>query len=529
MSSGWPRPGLESFLSALPFEHLLRKRVPEEAFARWRAEAGAWADAEAPRIALLLDCAGDPQAAIDSAACWAAQTWAATAMVVLGEGAGDVLEWARGHGLKAKAAGVDGIAAALRDVTADWVVPACAGDLLHPSLAGVIAVSATRGADAVAWDWLSGRRSGRRLVIERRYRAPWRDDVAELVRDQRGRTFAVPAEVWSAYPPADAWRVRMMHGATAPHVHAEPLGIQPPGEAVHAQDLFLAARRWGRQFEAAAAWPRPAMAASGVSVVVLYRDRAELTLRAIESVLAQRFEGRLQLVLVDNQSSAETKATIRQRLQSLPHGVASTILAYDAPFNHSRQCNLGVAAASEEVVLFLNNDVELIDPDVLDALARWALLPGISTVGACVVDATGKPSGGGFRCRRMPGAEFNSPVEEAAGPLATRARVTVGNTFACAALARDTFVRLGGLDELTFPVGYNDADFCLRASRDGLRHVNLGQHRVTHAVGASRTRTDEIAQKLALRCAHPWTLVRALQEVDDEPATLPESHLPEPI
>ena len=152
--------------------------------------------------------------------------------------------------------------------------------------------------------------------------------------------------------------------------------------------------------------------------------------------------------------------------------------------------------------------------------------PGVATAGACVVDANGLPVGGGFRARRLPGAEFNSPVEEAAGPLAARVRCTVGNGFACAAVARAVFRDLGGLNEIDFPIGYNDVEFCLRATADGWMHVNVGSARVTHAVGASRGRTDEIAQKLALRCRHPWLSVRALQEFDSEPVALPVAKLP---
>ena len=527
MSRTWPPPGLQDFVRALPFEHLLRRRAHEEALARWRIESSACAAMRAPRITMLLDCGGDADAALDSAACWALQTWAAAPLVAVGAGAGAVAAWAGQHGLEVAIAPADGIEAALNDCGADWVVPASAGDLAHPSLAWVVAGASRKGADAVAWDWMTGSRRGRRISIERRHRAPWRDDAVELVQDRRGRAFAVPAGVWRGCRTAEAWRVRMACTPGSVHVHPEPLVNQMGGEAMRAPDPGLATVRYRSPFEPAGSWIRPAMAAQGISVVLLYRDRAELTLRAIDSALTQRFGGRLQLVLVDNQSCAQTREAIDARIRSLPPGVTATMVYFDEPFNHSRQCNLGAAAASEQVIVFLNNDVEILDPDTLDAMARWSLLPGVATVGACVVDHQGAATGGGFRCRRQPGAEFNSPVEEATGSRATRPRTTVGNTFACAAVARDTFSSLGGLDELSFPVGYNDVDFCLRARRDGWHHVNLGQHRVTHAVGASRARTDEIAQKIALRCAHPWTLVTALQEEDDEPVTLPEAILPE--
>lgn len=524
---GWPwsRTTLDDFARALPFEHLLRKRSPDEALARWRTEAAAWAGCESPRVALLLDCAGDMEAARDTATCWRLQAWPHCVLVATGGGAESVAEWARARGMDV--ACMPGLSSGLPGI-ADWVLPARAGDLLHPSLAGVVALAARRGADAVAWDWLEGQRRGRRLSLSFRHRAPWRDDLAELDHDQRGRAFAVPASAWTGAGVEEAWQVRMGHPATSPHVHPEPLQVLPPGGCGQEFSPHRAEALFKVAFEDGPNGPRPAQAATGVSVVVLYRDRAELTLRALRSVVAQRFSGRLQLVLVDNQSSADTRDVIRRYLGTLPQSVESVLVEYDAPFNHSRQCNLGIEAATQQVVLMLNNDVELLDADAVDTMARWAMVPGIATAGACIVDAEGQPRGGGFRCRRTPGAESNSPVEEASGAAAARSRMTVGNTFACVAMRRQAYRELGGLDELAFPVGYNDVDFCLRATAAGWRHVNLAGCRATHAVGASRSKTDEVAQKLALRVAHPWVPVVALRERDVEPVNLPEAKLPDP-
>src|SRR5690606_40954879 len=96
-----------------------------------------------------------------------------------------------------------------------------------------------------------------------------------------------------------------------------------------------------------------------------------------------------------NQSSADTRAAIRRYLGTLPQSVESVLVEYDAPFNHSRQCNLGIEAATQQVVLMLNNDVELLAADAVDTMARWAMVPGIATAGACIVDAEGQPRGVG--------------------------------------------------------------------------------------------------------------------------------------
>ena len=51
------------------------------------------------------------------------------------------------------------------------------------------------------------------------------------------------------------------------------------------------------------------------------------------------------------------------------------------PYNFSRSCNLGVAAASGEVVIFYNDDVFVITPDWIQAILEVLTLPG--SAGRC--------------------------------------------------------------------------------------------------------------------------------------------------
>lgn len=537
MTSPWPPDGLSDFAQSLPFEHLLRKRSPAEAMARWRAEAHALRHAPACRVGLLLAPGDDLEQLRQTLTCWQLQTWRDVALILVADADADADEACAAlpvaQGKWALVASEHGLREAVAGLGVDWLVPARGGDLLHPSLAGIVARNAGQGARAVAWDWLQARRTPDAIALVARQRGPWRDGVAERSADLRSRAFALPAASWSGHPVRDAWRTRMGQSVASREasLHHEPLSILFDGPAACAPGEAELSRCWGTPFVRRSGDTEPAREAASISVIVLYRDRPDLTIRALESVARQLIPGKLQLVLVDNQSTDATRATIDRHLAALPANVERVVIAYDAPFNHSRQSNQGAAAATGEVLVFLNNDVELLDADALAQLARWALVPGVASVGASVVDAQARAIGGGFRARRQAGPEFNSPVEEASGPQAGRSRCTVGNTFACAAVSARVFDALGGLDEVGFPVGYNDVDFCLRAAGDGWTHVNLASVRVTHAVGASRTRTDEIAQKLALRCAHPWLAVRALQEIESEPVVFPEtilSPVPEP-
>ena len=525
------------WLASLPFEHGLRKREPAMAHERWLDEADAYAayadERWLPRVALLLDPGSVDEAGyLATLASWHLQSWPNVSWLL----------WKSEPTAWAKARAAHGLPAPLTTVTAaeglsvsalavDWLVPAKAGDLLHPSLAGQVAIAGMSGAEAVAWDFLRHQRSRTAMRALTRHRGPGFDPVLDLVRDTRGRAYALPAarvEETSTCPD-DAWslRLRAAAGIEQWHVIPEPLATYPvestPISNVPDRDQAIACSQasWQTVMDWTQATPVPATPASSISVVLLFRDRPGLTLAAIDSVLRQQVPGTLELVLVDNQSRPETVQAIQSRLATIDPRIHTRWLSYDQPFNHSRQCQLGAQAASGEVLVFLNNDACLLDDFALDRLSRWSRLPGVASVGARIVDGDGATSGGGFLARRLPGAEFNSPVEEAKGAFAELTRCTVGNTFACAAVSAEAFRRIG-LDPVRFPIGFNDVDYCLRASRDGWRHVNVAEVRVLHAVGASRARIDEIAQKLLIRGEHPWLFTRALREYDIEilPPTL---------
>jgi len=538
MTADWPEPRLQAFARAMPWEYRLRNVSWDASVARWRMEAATTAGAQLARSALLMEAGGSREDWCRTLATWALQTAPVAGWWVVGSAQEPWQAERIAAGLPAPMACFEQLDdVSINTGVADWAFTARAGDLLHPSLAWVLANSAAEEGTGVCWDWLEYTDSETRFELEARYRAPWRDMVRELQADQRGRAFALPIAAWEGFPSISAWQVRTGQASAVDsniHVHPEPLAMyrrmNSGGDVcdpAHARDV--AANYWGEPFAGyvADAGLAPAAAAQSVSVVLMYRDRPALTIAAIRSVLAQRFVGALELVLVDNASTPETMAALESVLAEA--GAVARITRLDAPgaFNHSAQAMQASEVARGDVLLFLNNDARLMQPDALDRMARWARLPRVASVGAAVVDAGGSVVGGSMRARRLPGAEFNSPVEEACGVEAAYARQVIGNSFACAAISVAAWRALGGLDMRRFPAGYNDVDYCLRAVSLGWTHVNLGDIHVHHEVGASRAKQDEIAQKTWLRTRYPWVSTRAMHEYSREVLGVTSPALPQ--
>ena len=67
-------------------------------------------------------------------------------------------------------------------------------------------------------------------------------------------------------------------------------------------------------------------------------------------------------------------------LQTLSADPQIRVIDAKGPYNFSRSCNLGVAAASGEVVIFYNDDVFVITPDWIQAILEVLTLPGVGAV-----------------------------------------------------------------------------------------------------------------------------------------------------
>lgn len=102
-----------------------------------------------------------------------------------------------------------------------------------------------------------------------------------------------------------------------------------------------------------------------LSVVVLTHNRIELLRCTLRSVLAQELEA-FEIVVVDNGSSDATADSVRREFPS----VSLLELGENTGI---RGRNLGFRAASAELILSLDDDIELHDPLTLDRLvARFA-------------------------------------------------------------------------------------------------------------------------------------------------------------
>lgn len=199
-----------------------------------------------------------------------------------------------------------------------------------------------------------------------------------------------------------------------------------------------------------------------VSVIVPTRDQPAFLRTVIEGLEATRWQP-LEIVIVDNDSTDPQALDILDRS---PHRVERAPI----PFNFPRLVNRGASVASGDVLVFLNNDIELTDPDWIEPLIELTQYADVGPVGALL----NYPDGTIQHCGMAIGPD--GPMHPLRGIQRDRApaglalvpgeRTAV--TAACMAIKSTVFWQLGGFEPL-LAHDYNDVDLCLRAWQAGYR------------------------------------------------------------
>ena len=126
-----------------------------------------------------------------------------------------------------------------------------------------------------------------------------------------------------------------------------------------------------------------------VSVIIPSKDNAKILRRCLETLIQYTAYDRYELIIVDNGSSPAQRTQIEQLLKEAAQKKPGleTIYLYEArPFNFSAMCNRGAQSASGSYLLFLNDDIEVMDTgEGAGWLARMvdiARRPHVGAVGA---------------------------------------------------------------------------------------------------------------------------------------------------
>ena len=228
-----------------------------------------------------------------------------------------------------------------------------------------------------------------------------------------------------------------------------------------------------RHFATRVRWKLPPQAPS-VSIIIPTRDRLDLLRPCIDSIIrsAAHYPGILDIVIADNDS---TEPATHAYLRHLVDTSAARVVNFPGEFNWSAINNAAAASARGEVLIFLNNDTVALSEDWCAELVANALRPEVGAVGARLLyeDGTLQHAGVVLGVEGVAGHDSVGEVPGQGGYFGRShlQRSAAAVTGACLATRKSVFDEVGGFDEQSLKVAFNDIDYCLRLRNAGYRVV----------------------------------------------------------
>lgn len=224
----------------------------------------------------------------------------------------------------------------------------------------------------------------------------------------------------------------------------------------------------------------------GTQGLVWGKNRAFIV-EAVRSLLAHTDHNKLEIVVVYD---LDTPTTVLTELEELA-GPALCLVPYEAPFNFSDKCNRGFLAAAGDIVLFLNDDMEIVSDRFVEMLCAPLIEESVAATGAFLMyeDTTIQHAGLGFQEEEFVHPYLGAQATEFGyfAELCVDHEVS-GLTGAAVALRREVFESVGGFT-LHLPSNFNDVDFAYKLHQDGRRLVWVHGAKAHHFESKTRNNT----------------------------------------
>lgn len=199
------------------------------------------------------------------------------------------------------------------------------------------------------------------------------------------------------------------------------------------------------------------------------RGEVVLATNFVRSIIENSTFADYKIVVVDDGFVPDD---LRALLQA--HGHTAYTYPKQDTFSFARKANFATSLVTSGIAILLNDDLEVIANDWIEALASQAARPDIGAVGGKLLFADGSLQHAGIVMgfSGAAGHMFHRTVVDGKeyGGFASIERNYSAVTGAVLAYRKEVFDEVGGFDE-RFQTDYNDLDFCLKCVSHGYRVV----------------------------------------------------------
>jgi len=224
-----------------------------------------------------------------------------------------------------------------------------------------------------------------------------------------------------------------------------------------------------------------------VSIIIPMKDKSKITKVCLESLYNKTNYKNFEVIVVDNNSvEAETQEMLNYYKDKYEN---FKVLRLECEFNYSYLNNEAVKQSTGKYILFLNNDIEVLDSEWLNEMVGYASQDHVGCVGIKLLYSDKKVQHAGvvLGYGGVAGHIF-VPYDRndvgLFGRLAMPYNYTAV-TAACMLIEKNKFLETKGFDE-KLKVALNDVDLCLQVLDKGYYNVCLSHIEMFHYESKSR-------------------------------------------
>ena len=199
-----------------------------------------------------------------------------------------------------------------------------------------------------------------------------------------------------------------------------------------------------------------------ISIIIPNKDHKKDLKRCIKSILKSTYKN-YEIIIVENNSKEKNIFKYYKKLEKNPN--IKVEKCEMSIFNYSKLNNYGASKASGEYFVFLNNDTKIITNNWLETIISNCQREEIGAIGAKLIYKNKRIQHAGV-VLNLTGTAGHVNWNEKENNPGYFGRIMIQQnvsavTGALLGVSKKIFEQVNGFDE-TFPIAYNDVDFCLK-------------------------------------------------------------------
>ena len=227
-----------------------------------------------------------------------------------------------------------------------------------------------------------------------------------------------------------------------------------------------------------------------VSIIIPFKDKPELLRCVIESIVKLSAYKNYEILCINNNTQDPETFKEMTRLEKLYEKV--NFFDYNEVFNFSKLNNYAVKNyAKGEYLVFMNNDIEIISVNWMEALLEHSMSENIGAVGAKLYykDNTIQHAGVVLNNNNAPIHAYHKLNRYSDKKELREVTEYLAVTAALLMIKREKFDAIDGFDE-SLAIAYNDVDLCFRLKKSGYKNLFTPHCEAYHYESLSRGYED---------------------------------------